>query len=145
MFTNDKFTEEKENWIERKTIIGNNVRIGSNATILPVTIGDGAVIGAGAVVTKSCPPYSIIGGTPAKVLKFRFTIDEILKQKEITVCHKINISIEKDYIWIAPKLTITMDKNFKERCRLLKIPQNIRAYLYLKNINLEELIFQKSF
>ncbi|MFY9088170.1 tRNA lysidine(34) synthetase TilS [Arcobacter aquimarinus] len=71
--------------------------------------------------------------------------DEILKQKEITVCHKINISIEKDYIWIAPKLTITMDKNFKERCRLLKIPQNIRAYLYLKNINLEELIFQKSF
>ena len=44
--------------------------------------GRGSCIAAGAVVTKSCPPYSIIGGTPAKVLKFRFTIDEILKHEK---------------------------------------------------------------
>ena len=66
MFTNDKFTEKKENWIERKTIIGNNVRIGSNATILPVKIGDNVVIGAGAVVTKDIPPNTIVKGNPAK-------------------------------------------------------------------------------
>ena len=66
MFTNDKFTEKKENWIERKTCIGNNVRIGSNSTILPVTIGDNVIIGAGAVVTKDVPANTVIKGNPAK-------------------------------------------------------------------------------
>jgi acetyltransferase-like isoleucine patch superfamily enzyme len=66
MFTNDKFTEDRDNWIERKTIIGNNVRIGSNATILPVKIGNNIVIGAGAVVTKDIPDNSIVKGNPAK-------------------------------------------------------------------------------
>lgn len=66
MFTNDKFTEDRESWIERKTIIGNNVRIGSNATILPVTIGDNSIIGAGAVVTKDVPPNTTVKGNPAK-------------------------------------------------------------------------------
>lgn len=66
VFTNDKFTENRENWVERKTVIGNNVRIGSNATILPVKIGDGAVIGAGAVVTKDVPAGKTVKGNPAK-------------------------------------------------------------------------------
>lgn len=51
-------------------IIGNNVWIGDKATILPgVTIGDGSVIAANAVVTKDVPPYSVVGGNPAIVLK----------------------------------------------------------------------------
>ena len=59
-------------------IIEDVVWAGANVTILKgVTIGRGSVIAAGAVVTKSCPPYSIIGGIPAKVLKMRFSPEEI--------------------------------------------------------------------
>ena len=66
MFTNDKFTEGRDDWIERPTIVGNNVRIGSNATILPVTIGDNCIIGAGAVVTKDVPTNTVVKGNPAR-------------------------------------------------------------------------------
>nr|WP_271559595.1 DapH/DapD/GlmU-related protein [Algibacter sp.] len=58
--------------------IGNDVWIGAGTTILTgVTIGDGAVVAANSVVTKNIPPYAIVGGSPAKVLKFRFS-DEII-------------------------------------------------------------------
>lgn len=51
-------------------VIGNNVWVGDKATILAgVTIGDGAVIAANAVVTKDVPPYCIVGGNPAKIIK----------------------------------------------------------------------------
>ena len=69
MFTNDKFTEKKEEWILRKTIIGNNVRIGSNSTILPVTIGNNVVIGAGSVVTKNVPDNCVVYGNPSVIKK----------------------------------------------------------------------------
>lgn len=51
-------------------IIGKNVWIGDKATILPgVTVGDGAIIAANAVVTKNVPAYAVVGGNPAKILK----------------------------------------------------------------------------
>lgn len=66
-------------------IIGNDVFIGANVTILDgVTIGDGAIIGAGAVVSKSIPPYAIAVGCPIKIVKFRFSenqINDLLKIK----------------------------------------------------------------
>lgn len=53
-----------------KVIIGNDVWIGANATVLPgVTIGNHCVVAAGAVVTKDVPSYSLVGGVPAKILK----------------------------------------------------------------------------
>ncbi|MFH1498608.1 MAG: CatB-related O-acetyltransferase [Verrucomicrobiota bacterium] len=55
------------------TTIGNDVWIGYRATILSgVTIGDGAVVAAAAVVTKDVPPYHIVGGNPAKIIRARF-------------------------------------------------------------------------
>ena len=59
-------------------IIGNDVWIGFEAVILAgVTIGDGAIIGTQAVVTKDVPPYTIAGGIPAKPIKKRFDEDTI--------------------------------------------------------------------
>jgi len=60
------------------TVIGNDVWIGSEAMIMSgITIGDGAIIAARAVVTKDVSPYSIVGGNPAVVIKSRFTDKEI--------------------------------------------------------------------
>lgn len=67
-----------------KSKIGNDVWIGRDVTILPsVNIGDGAVIGTGAVVNRDIPPYAIAVGVPAKVIKYRFTPDEIEKLLKI--------------------------------------------------------------
>lgn len=62
----------------KRTIIGHDVWIGEKAIILDgITIGTGAIIAAGAVVTKDVEPYSIVGGVPAKLIRFRFTEAEI--------------------------------------------------------------------
>ena len=64
---------------DQPVVIEDDVWVGANVTILKgVTIGHGSVVAAGAVVTKSCPPYSIIGGVPAKVLRKRFEEDSYL-------------------------------------------------------------------
>lgn len=70
---------------KHSVIIGNDVWIGAQSIIMRgVTIGDGAVIAGGSVVTKDVPPYAIYGGVPAKLIKFRFSTDiiqELLKLK----------------------------------------------------------------
>lgn len=58
------------------------------------------------------------------------TRKEILEIKSLVVSHKISIEIDNNSIWIAPHIQNNMDKKFKERCRIAKIPKNIRPYLY---------------
>ncbi|NHJ20017.1 MAG: N-acetyltransferase [Candidatus Lokiarchaeota archaeon] len=71
MFTNDLFVDSPnfESWIKKETKIGDNVRIGSNVTLLPINVGDNAIIGAGAVVTKNVPANCVVAGNPAKIIK----------------------------------------------------------------------------
>ena len=67
---------------DKDVVIEGDNWMGINVTILSgVTVGRGCVIASGALLNKSCPPYSIVGGLPARVLKWRFTIDEVLEHE----------------------------------------------------------------
>ena len=66
------FRKNKKSLTDGEVIIGNDVWIGSNVVVLrKVRIGDGAVLAAGSVVTKDVPPYAIVGGIPAKIIRYR--------------------------------------------------------------------------
>lgn len=67
---------------KHKILVEDDVWIGHGSIILsPVKIGRGAVIAAGSVVTKNVPPYCIVGGSPAKLIKMRFTNEEIVEHE----------------------------------------------------------------
>ena len=68
--------------LDQPVVIESDVWIGMNVVILKgVTIGRGSTVSAGAVVHRSMPPYCICGGVPAKVIKFYWTIDQILEHE----------------------------------------------------------------
>lgn len=91
MDSNEKLPEN-----DAPVVIEDDVWCGANVTILKgVTIGRGSVVAAGAVVTKSCPPYSIIGGVPAKVLKRRFSKEEIIEHERNLFPEDARLSIEE--------------------------------------------------
>lgn len=72
------------NYTKGDVVIGNDVWIASGVTIMSgVTIGDGAVIASNSHVVKNIEPYSIVGGNPAKLIKYRFSPEQINKLLEI--------------------------------------------------------------
>ena len=80
----DVTDDEKLPEHDAPVIIEDDVWCGANVTILKgVTIGRGSVVAAGSVVTKSCAPYSIIGGVPAKLIKMRFTPEQIVEHERL--------------------------------------------------------------
>jgi len=65
-------------------VIGNDVWIGSNCTLMPgIHIGDGAVVAASATVTRDVPPYAIVGGNPARVIRMRFNEETVQALLEV--------------------------------------------------------------
>lgn len=71
---------------EEPVRIGNDVWIGQGVSVVRkegLTVGDGAVLGAGAVITKSIPPYAVAAGVPARVIRYRFPEEQIAKLLEI--------------------------------------------------------------
>lgn len=69
-FTNDLFPRSKQPFELKKTYVKKGASIGANATILAgVEIGEGAMVGAGSVVTKNVPPHAVVVGNPARILR----------------------------------------------------------------------------
>lgn len=84
MFVTDITEANKPKGYDEDVVVEEDVWIGSNVTLLSgVTIGRGATVAAGAVVTKSMPPYCVCGGVPAKIIKFYWTVDQILEHEAL--------------------------------------------------------------
>ncbi len=109
----DRIKKEKAE-VHRSTSVGHDVWLGGHSIILNgVTVGNGAVVAAHSVVTKDVPPYAIVAGVPAKIIKYRFDDETIKKLIELDFYSKPLDEIV-DYIVKNPKIMIDKDAFFKE-------------------------------
>ena len=93
-------------WHTFETIVEDDVWIGHGAIIIAgVKIGKGSVIAVGSIVTKDIVPYSVVGGNPTKINKYRFTQEEIFKHE------KILNWFQKSAIWRFYNLNISKSGN----------------------------------
>lgn len=100
-------------------VVKDDVWIGENALILSgITIGQGAIVGAGSIVTKDIPPYAIVGGNPAKIIKYRFSPNIIEKLLKIDYSKLTPDNIKTNCDVLYSNIT---EKNIDEVISCLKI------------------------
>ena len=117
------------NDISKNTIINEDVWLGYGVTLMPgVNIGRGCVIGAGSIVTKSIPPYAIAVGSPARIVKKKFTIEQILVHEQALYPEKERLKKEdlekneKQYFESCDSYGINLetDESSKQRLDTIK-------------------------
>lgn len=97
MFVTDINEANKPKGYDSDVVVEKDVWIGCNVTLLAgVHVGRGAILAAGAVVNKDIPPYSICGGVPAKIIKFKWSIEQILEHENIV--YDVSERLSKEYL-----------------------------------------------
>ncbi len=95
--------------------IGNDVWIGRGATIMPgVSVGHGAIIGTGAVVTRDVQPYAVVGGVPARLIRYRFPAETIAKLLAIRWWDWDDEKIKREAGSLTGPIEPFIDKHFAE-------------------------------
>jgi len=109
------FVEDDKRLVSH-TVVGNDVWVGANAVIMPgLTIGDGVVIGAGAIVTKDVPPYIIVAGVPAVIIGSRFEKDVVEKLMDIKWWDWSNDKIQMNIGLFRKSITIDGLSKIREK------------------------------
>lgn len=113
----------REKWVDSKTyktnvnvIIGNDVWVGYGVLIPNnIRICDGAIVAAGAVVTKDVPPYAIVGGVPARIIKYRFSEEKIERLLELKWWDKPEEEIKANLgLFTSPDIDVDSLANWKK-------------------------------
>lgn len=110
-WVNDKTFDD----MPHKTVIGNDVWIGMNVSISGgIKVGDGAIIGAHAMVTRDIPPFAIVGGIPARVIKFRFNEEVISRLINLKWWDLPFEFLKNNFIFFQKPLNLTIIKEIEE-------------------------------